>query len=114
MGKALGILLDKINKKKPGMYRHCVGFSLGAQVCGFLGEHFKLKGKNHHRLERISGIDPAGPFFYEDNTLLGNFPIPYIPDDFSLARLDKSDAKFVDVYHSDGFLISDTDYAVSF
>lgn len=34
----------------------CIGHSLGAHACGFVG-------KNLTNLARISGIDPAGPFF---------------------------------------------------
>lgn len=58
---------------------HCIGHSLGAQICGYAGG--RLDG-----LGRISGLDPAGPFFYR------------MPP---AVRLDPSDAKFVDVIHSD-------------
>ena len=59
---------------------HCIGHSLGAHVCGYTGE--KIRG-----LGRITGLDPAEPFFQ------------YMPDH---VRLDPSDAKFVDVIHTDG------------
>ncbi|CAF0758384.1 unnamed protein product [Brachionus calyciflorus] len=59
---------------------HCIGHSLGAHVCGFAGKSRKLK--------RISGLDPAGPFF-------GGKP--------SNERLDKSDADFVDNIHTDSW-----------
>ncbi len=49
---------------------HCVGHSLGAHVCGFAGKKVKL--------DRITGLDPAGPLFR-------NQPAE--------ARLDKADAK---------------------
>jgi hypothetical protein len=60
---------------------HCIGHSLGAHVCGYTGKIFKLK--------RISGLDPAGPRFGWSS-----------PSE----RLDKSDAEFVDVIHTDGNL----------
>ncbi len=60
---------------------HCIGHSLGAHVCGYTGKLLKLK--------RISGLDPAGPRFgWSDSN----------------ERLDKSDAEFVDIIHTDGNL----------
>ena len=57
---------------------HCVGHSLGAQACGFTSKIV--------RLPRISGLDPAGPLFRRNP-----------PED----RLDKSDADYVDIIHTD-------------
>lgn len=57
---------------------HCIGHSLGAHACGFAGKTIKIN--------RISGLDPAGPLF--KNTAASN-------------RLDKSDAFFVDNIHTD-------------
>ncbi|KAL9694813.1 hypothetical protein quinque_014098 [Culex quinquefasciatus] len=59
---------------------HLIGFSLGSHVAGFAGT--ELKG-----LHRITGLDPAGPLFEAQH--------PH-------ARLDDSDAGFVDVIHSNG------------
>lgn len=59
---------------------HLVGHSLGAHICGYVGR--RLKG-----IGRITGLDPAGPFFEDTKT-----PV----------RLDPSDATFVDVIHTDG------------
>lgn len=59
---------------------HLVGHSLGAHICGYVGR--RLKG-----IGRITGLDPAGPYFEDSDT-----PV----------RLDPSDAIFVDVIHTDG------------
>lgn len=59
---------------------HLIGHSLGAHTAGYAGAYVKT-GK----VRRITGLDPAGPYFY----LKG-------PDQ----RLDESDAQFVDVIHT--------------
>ncbi|XP_007667689.2 lipase member I isoform X2 [Ornithorhynchus anatinus] len=69
--KTQGVSLDNI---------HMIGLSLGAHICGFVGK--RLNGS----LGRISGLDPAGPQF------TGKPPNE---------RLYRTDAKFVDVIHTD-------------
>jgi len=64
---------------------HLVGHSLGAHIAGFVGSD------NEGRIARITGLDPAGPIFVELNASL---------------RLDPSDAKFVDVVHTNGGTIT--------
>lgn len=59
---------------------HLIGFSLGAHVSGFAGA--ELPG-----LSRITGLDPAGPLFESQHPK---------------ARLDSTDANFIDVIHSNG------------
>lgn len=59
---------------------HVIGHSLGGQMSGYVGE--RVRG-----LGRITALDPAGPFFYK------------MPKEVAL---DPSDAKFVDVIHTDG------------
>ncbi|EEC05256.1 alpha/beta hydrolase, putative [Ixodes scapularis] len=61
---------------------HVVGHSLGAQIAGYAGERLD-------KLGRITGLDPAGPYFF------------HMPPQ---VRLDPSDAAFVDVIHSDASL----------
>ncbi|XP_072016127.1 pancreatic triacylglycerol lipase-like [Amphiura filiformis] len=58
---------------------HILGHSLGAQTAGYAGER-------QPDLGRITGLDPAGPYF--ENTM---------PE----VRLDITDAQFVDVIHGD-------------
>ncbi|KAK3858303.1 hypothetical protein Pcinc_035504 [Petrolisthes cinctipes] len=58
------------------------GHSLGAHVSGAVGQNLK-----DFRLPRITGMDPAGPFF-ENRT--------------DSERLDPSDADFVQVIHTNG------------
>ncbi|XP_040836353.1 lipase member I [Ochotona curzoniae] len=59
---------------------HFIGVSLGAHISGFVGKKFR------GQLGRITGLDPAGPKF--------SGKPPY-------TRLHHTDAKFVDVIHSD-------------
>ncbi|XP_039963873.1 phospholipase A1 1 [Bactrocera tryoni] len=62
---------------------HLVGHSLGAHIMGKAGRTFtKLTGK---KIPRITGLDPAKPCFYKNDTL------------YSLRR---GDADFVDVIHT--------------
>lgn len=61
---------------------HLIGNSLGAQISGWAGRYFRSKtGKT---IQRITGLDPAGPCFtYADSSV----------------RLNEGDAVFVDVIH---------------
>lgn len=69
--------LMKIYKLSPLNF-HLIGHSLGAHVVGYAGSVIK-------NLDRITGLDPAKPYF-ED-----------MPARF---RLDRSDANFVEVIHT--------------
>lgn len=58
---------------------HIIGHSLGAHTAGYAGKF------TEGRVARITGLDPAGPYFYFKG-----------PEN----RLDKTDAQFVDVIHT--------------
>ena len=71
---------------------HCIGFSLGAQICGHIGKNIKLK--------RITGLDPAGPGY------------EYLP---ITEKLHVLDAEFIDIIHTNSLLsfsspIGDVDF----
>ncbi|KAK7861911.1 hypothetical protein R5R35_010809 [Gryllus longicercus] len=70
---------------------HMIGHSLGAHTAGYAGE--RIAG-----LGRITGLDPAEPYFQG------------LP---SFVRLDPSDANFVDVIHTDGKSIFLLGYGMS-
>jgi len=88
-------LLEHLNSR-PSL--HCIGHSLGAHVCGFLSN--KLQENGGRRLERITGLDPAGIDW--TTRLVGVMkvePMAVLPHVDT--RLDASDADFVDVIHTD-------------
>ncbi|XP_050499392.1 pancreatic triacylglycerol lipase-like [Diabrotica virgifera virgifera] len=87
VGRQLGILLTNMVKKGLDPRNiHLIGFSLGAHVSGTASESLKDKG---YLLGRITGLDPASPLF-RNNYLRENYK-----------KLDRSDAKFVDIIHTD-------------
>lgn len=88
--KIAAILLDAFRKnilKIESVF--VVGHSLGAQLGGIIGQHFK-KQSFGTKLRRISGLDPAGPLFFPDLPIL-------VPDN----HLSEDDARFVDIVHTD-------------
>ena len=99
VARLLSSVVDKItilsNNPSYHLSFHCIGHSLGAHICGFTGQ--TLKTISHIVLRRISGLDPAGPLFALD------VPYPFNWLNISpQARLNKEDAEFVDVIHTDG------------
>ena len=62
-----------------------IGFSLGAHVAGFAGKKVQEGGKKKI-VGRITGLDPANLGFDYDSAKV---------------RLDKTDADFVDIIHTD-------------
>ncbi|NXN08869.1 LIPR3 protein, partial [Indicator maculatus] len=69
--------LQKIFEYSPSEV-HLIGHSLGAHTAGEAGRRIR-------NIRRITGLDPAGPYFEG-----------FSPE----VRLDPSDAKFVDVIHT--------------
>lgn len=62
---------------------HIIGHSLGAHIAGYAGT--SLNGQ----IGRITALDPAKPYFEATH---------------SSVRLDRTDAKYVDVVHTDASL----------
>jgi hypothetical protein len=87
-GYSLGHFIKYMMKNAGATPRnmHCIGFSLGAHICGFAGKILLASKK----LGRITGLDPALPLFHYDR-----------PDE----RLNIDDANFVDVIHTSGGFI---------
>ncbi|CAL1538424.1 unnamed protein product [Lymnaea stagnalis] len=82
VGAQIALLVKELVKTKnvTAADFHLIGHSLGAHISGYAGE--RIPG-----LARISGIDPAGPYFENTDPVV---------------RLDPSDALFVDIIHSNG------------
>lgn len=84
IGKRLANLLGNLeNYGASADDFHLLGISLGAHIAGWAGKYFHRY--KSHSIGRITGLDPAGPCF------------SYA---FHDQRLDKMDAKYVDVVHS--------------
>ncbi|ELU15322.1 hypothetical protein CAPTEDRAFT_216637 [Capitella teleta] len=81
VGACTGNLLQELVAQKGASLSemHCIGTSLGAHGCGYVGRY--LGGQ----LGRITGLDPAKQWFRTDNVEV---------------RLDKSDAIFNDNIHT--------------
>ncbi|XP_065058889.1 inactive pancreatic lipase-related protein 1-like isoform X2 [Rhopilema esculentum] len=90
VGAQLAYLLKYILKgrKIQDRYVHIIGFSLGAHVAGYAGTRVKTDG---YKLGRITGLDP-GDLPYGTRIYEGAHPF---------VRLDRTDADFVDVIHTD-------------
>lgn len=75
-----------LDAKIPPEKIHMVGHSLGAHIAGFAAK--QIYQEAGERVSRISGLDPAGPYFQE-----------HILDKDE--RLDREDADVVNVIHTD-------------
>jgi len=102
-----------------------MGHSLGAHVSGFAGAKYKELTGNE--LNRITGLDPAGPNFETRNTGFRSVPgaepgtvisIPEVEPVPPSDRLDPGDAKRVVVIHTsrvlgNDFLLGELDFFVN-
>lgn len=84
VGNFIGDFIIATNIKLDNV--HVIGKSLGAHVASYVGK--KIQEKTGRKLGRITGLDPASPKFELDE----------LPED---KRLNKSDAEFVDIIHTD-------------
>ena len=95
VGAALALVTQNIRNIKTPLTIHCIGHSLGAHACGFLGK--ALATLSAPPLDRITGLDPAGPLFLKSKIASGMEPMP----GSTSARLAPEDARFVDTIHTD-------------
>ncbi|XP_071544128.1 pancreatic lipase-related protein 2-like [Panulirus ornatus] len=85
IGAVTGYLLHILAYYEVDMRKvHLVGHSLGAHLMSYAGDY--IKTNRGEKVRRITGLDPAGPYFTNTS-----------PE----VRLDPSDAIFVDVIHTD-------------
>ncbi|TRY61516.1 hypothetical protein TCAL_11509 [Tigriopus californicus] len=92
VGTRVGELVSKIIDKTglPHAKIHAIGHSLGAQALGHLGR--KVKADTGSKVARMSGLDPARPYFEILDPAL---------------QLNKNDGEYVDVIHTNsGSLIN--------
>ncbi|GAB1859701.1 phospholipase A1 [Camponotus japonicus] len=68
---------------------HLIGHSLGAHICGMAAKELKER-RNRWMVQRITGLDPAQPCFRNAEPSV---------------HLNKNDAPFVDVIHTNGRLL---------
>ncbi|CAL1271044.1 unnamed protein product [Larinioides sclopetarius] len=81
LGLVVADFIDYLQRKYriPPSDIHIIGYNLGAHAAGYVGDQIP-------RIGRITGLDPAGPYFEDTDPKV---------------RLDPTDALFVDVIHTD-------------
>jgi len=95
IGAAMAMVTANIRKvMSQDPFMHCIGHSLGAHACGFLGK--ALLKLSADPLGRITGLDPAGPLFLESD-IFSREGVPGSPS----TRLTPEDAILVDTIHTD-------------
>lgn len=104
VGKYIQRLAAGVREVAGSVQFGCIGHSVGSHVCGFASKYMALEDLPHGKLHmsRISGLDPAGPshsLVVDVHAWLGGRS--FVDPSYRHARLDKSDADFVDIYISD-------------
>uniref|UniRef100_A0A1B6KRY5 Lipase domain-containing protein n=1 Tax=Graphocephala atropunctata TaxID=36148 RepID=A0A1B6KRY5_9HEMI len=84
VGACLAQLVSALRRHNKSAGVHVVGFSLGAHVANYMATTL-----GSTRIDRITGLDPAGPLFMTRS---------------ERHRLDPGDANFVDVVHTNGLI----------
>ena len=96
----VGVATERVVRQLDPEHIHCIGHSLGAHTCGFLGKAIINDTLyNKKSLDRITALDPANDLFYVVSDF-GRFIIVKI-DSPPSDRLDREDASRVDVIHTD-------------
>ena len=85
IGNVVGYVHNEI-KKNTNILTYCIGFSLGAHVCGFFGKMTRALNQDTP-IQKIIGLDPAGPMWE-------------YPDHDPELRLNRNDAKTVEIFHT--------------
>lgn len=102
--------VEKVGKYLANLLSHCtidiynhhlIGHSLGAHVSGVIGH--QLQRLKNYTIQRITGLDPAGPGFYKVKCIGNHLNCSAIVTDPERG-LSKDSALFVDVYHTNGGL----------
>ncbi|CAO1386505.1 unnamed protein product [Diamesa serratosioi] len=83
------VMLTLLNDGLDIQKLHLVGFSVGSHMAGLIGRHIQTKSSKKFTVKRITALDPAYPLFYPN--------LAYQP-------INKNDAEFVDVIHTDAGL----------
>jgi len=99
VGEFAGLCLGKLFSEQNmlGESLHLLGHSLGAHLVGKAGRSFKASHENQDIVGRITGLDPAGPRFF-DGPILSAIP------ELHSEILCPESAAFVDIIHSNGGL----------
>ncbi|XP_037921197.1 vitellogenin-2-like [Hermetia illucens] len=92
IGESIGKGLAELIKVVPRENIHLIGHSLGAHISGVAGRSFTFH--TGELLPRITGLDPANPCFNEGEALTG---------------LQRGDAEFVDVIHTNSRALGQRD-----
>lgn len=96
----VGVAAERIVKQLDPEYIHCIGHSLGAHACGFLGKAIRNDTSYRKKsLDRLTALDPANDLFFVESDFSRSIIVKINAPQHE--RLDKTDATNVDVIHTD-------------